>query len=150
MAEKLSAVIEFAIQNEINAAELYEKYAGVVESEASSKVLSDMAKMERGHEARLKSFKATGESSMTDADTVVDLQISDYLVDIELTESSTLQDVFIYSMKAEEKAYELYTKLCSAEGACEPGDLFSVLANEEKRHKLDLESEYEKLFMKEN
>ncbi len=150
MAEKLSAVIDFAIENEIKAAELYEKYADIVELKTSSDLLSDMAKMERGHEAKLKEFKATGSSQMTEADTVPDLQISDYLVDTELTESSTLQDVFVYAIKAEEKAYQLYTKLCSAEGACEPGDLFSVLATEEKHHKLNLELEYEKLFMKEN
>lgn len=150
MAENLNVIIDFAIENEIKAAELYEKYAGIVESQSTREILSDMAKMERGHEAKLKEFKATGSSQLTDADTFTDLQISDYMVDIELTESSTLQDVFVYAMKAEEKAYQLYTRICSAEGSCEPGDLFSVLANEEKHHKLNLEIEYEKLFMKEN
>ncbi len=154
MAEHFNDFIQFAINEERAAAELYEKYAKEVKSPSTKQALLSMAVMERGHEAKLKKILDRGEgaetSSLPQPGSIEDMRISDFLVTPGLSENSDIQDVFIFAMKAEEKAYELYSKLSELDLDSQTKDLFAVLASEEKREKLSLEAEYESHFMKEN
>jgi rubrerythrin len=142
--------LEFAIDNEKEAAALYEKYAGIVASAAQKKLLQEMAAMERAHEQKLKELARSGMLNLLDGKSTPDLHISDYLVEVEIKQNSPLEDVFVYAMKAEQKAHELYSML--AEKADDPAiqELFNRLANEEKKHKYSLESEYDKGILTEN
>jgi len=142
--------IQFAIELENDAAELYEKYSDIVTSPGTKAILKSMALMERGHEAKLKLLQETGESLLKNAEVVNDLHISDYLLEPILREDSDIQSVFIFAMKAEQKAYELYSKLATLETDYDTQQLFIALASEEKKHKFDLEKEYEKGLMNEN
>jgi rubrerythrin len=142
--------LDFAISNEIDAATLYEKYAAAIVSAPGKKLLTEMAAMERGHEKRLKNFKEKGVAYFSKMGVINDLHISDFMVDVTITPSSSLQEVFVFSMKAEEKAFELYSKLAEFELDDQSKALFKALASEEKKHKHDLESQYEVEFTKEN
>ncbi len=154
MAEHFEDFIKFAIGEEKAAGETYTKYSEIVESASTKELLKSMAAMERGHEAKLKKILEKGEGtegpSLSKPGTVIDMSISDYMVTPGITEDSDVQDVFIFSMKAEEKAYNLYSKLAAMDLEPETKSLLESLAAEEKKHKLDLESEYESAFMKEN
>lgn len=154
MAEHFEDFIKFAIKEEQAAYEMYDKYSEVVGSASTKEVLKSMAAMERGHELKLKKILEKGESventSLPKPGTVLDMSISDYMVTPGITENSDIQDVFIFAMKAEEKAFNLYTKLAGLDMDAETKTLLESLAAEEKKHKLDLESEYESAFMKEN
>lgn len=148
MGTRFEEIIKFAIGEEIKAAELYEKYAPVVKEPGAQRMLEEMALMERGHEQKLRNFEGTGKDTLSKIGEVQDLQISDFLVEKELTGESSIQDVFIFAMKAEQKAFELYTKLAELEVGTDTVKLFRELAEEERKHKLDLESEYEKEYMR--
>lgn len=150
MATHFEDLVQFAIEQEIDAAELYEKYAVIVKDRGTKRLLEEMAVMEREHEQRLKKFKETSRDLFVRIGEVPDMHISDYLVEKELTENSSIQDVFIFAMKAEQKAYELYSRLSIIEPDLDKLHLFEELAEEEKKHKLDLETEYENIFMKDN
>ena len=154
MAEHFEDFIKFAIGEERAAAEMYEKYSEIVGAASSKELLKSMAAMERGHEAKLKKILEKGEgvenSSLPKPGTIIDMSISDFMVTPGITENSDVQDVFIFAMKAEEKAFNLYTKLSELDLDAETKGLLESLAAEEKKHKLDLESEYETAFMKEN
>lgn len=148
MGTRIEEIIKFAIGEEIKAAELYEKNAKTVKEPGAQRMLEDMALMERGHEQKLRKFEETGADTLARIGEVADLQISDFLVEKVLTEDSSIQDVFIFAMKAEQKAFELYTRLAELEASTDTVRLFRELAEEERRHKLDLESEYEKEYMR--
>ena len=148
MGTRIEEIIKFAIGEEIKAAELYEKSAKVVKETGAQRMLEEMALMERGHELKLKKFEETGGDTLARIGDVADLQISDFLVEKELSEGSSIQDVFIFAMKAEQKAFELYTRLAGLEVTTDSVGLFMELAEEERKHKMDLESEYEKEYMR--
>jgi len=154
MAENFSDFIEFAIKEEQRAADLYEKYSNIASARSTQEILKSMAAMERGHEAKLKKVLEKGitleVSTLSKPGSVEDMKLSDYMISPTLTENSDIQDVFIFAMKAEESAYELYSELASVHSNDEIKKIFDQLAAEEKKHKLDLESEYESIFMKEN
>ena len=148
MGTQVEEIIKFAIGEEIKAAELYEKYAAIIQDAGAKRMLEEMALMERGHERKLRNFEETGRDTLAKIGEIPDLQISDFLVEKELTEDSSIQDVFIFAMKAEQKAFELYTKLAELEVSTGTVRLFRELAEEERKHKLDLEGEYEKEYMR--
>ena len=150
MSESFTDVITFAIGQEIEAAELYEKYAQVVKDRGAQMMLEEMAQMERGHEQKLKKFLETGQKELAAFGEIADLHVSDYLVEKELTEESSIQDVFVFAMKAEEKAYALYIRLAALEADTDKLMLFAELAEEEKKHKYNLEQEYEREILREN
>lgn len=143
-AEKFREVVEFAIANEREAGGLYDKYRGIVKSAAARQLLLEMAAMERGHEKALTALLKGGKDRLAKASqTVADLRISDYLVEMRLTPDSPIEDVFIYAMKAEEKARQLYEHLAQTQPDPVSQELFLRLAKEEKKHKLDLETQYD-------
>jgi rubrerythrin len=142
--------ITFAIEQEVKAATLYEKYAGIVESRTARQLLGDMAAMERGHEAKLTEFKSNGRMLISKLGVIADLHIAEFLVDTVIGPTSTVEEVFVFAMKAEEKAATLYARLAALEESGVAKTLFSSLAGEEKKHKYDLEQEYERMFMIEN
>lgn len=142
--------IQLAIDQEVAARQLYEKYAAAIKPASSKKLLSEMALMERGHEKKLREFMKTGAAYFSKIGVIDDMHISDYLSQPQLTDSSSLQDVFVFAMKEEQRAHDLYTKLGGLETDSIVKGLFSALADEERKHKHDLETEYEEKFMKDN
>jgi len=142
--------LTLAIEKEIEAATLYEKYARIAAPPSSKKLLADMALMERGHEKKLKDFLKTGTAYFSKIGVIDDLHISDFMTQPVLKEDSPLADVFVFAMKEEQRAYDLYSRLGALEQEGAVKQLFMALADEEKKHKHDLEVEYEKEFMQEN
>ena len=61
-----------------------------------------------------------------------------------------LQDALIVAMKAEKAAFKLYSDLAEAAGDANTRNLFQSLAQEEARHKLRFEIEYDNYVYKEN
>lgn len=144
-------IIEFAITKEQEAASLYEQYREVVTAAAGKKLLAEMAQMEREHERLLTDILERGDDHLTGkTESVGDLHLSDYLVDIELKKDSPIEDVFIFAMKAEQKAADLYGRLAELQSDSDARELFARLSKEEKKHKLDLESQYDEGIMRWN
>jgi rubrerythrin len=152
MAEKsrFRDFLALAIQQEREATQLYERNAARTESRTGRALLESMAAMERQHEAKLEELQQTGSTRFPAEQDVPDLHIGDFLVEGVLTPESTLQDVYVFAIRAEQKAYDLYRRLAELEGTGTVHDLFLALAAEEKKHKHDLETEYESQFMTED
>jgi ferritin-like protein len=81
---------------------------------------------------------------------IVDLKIGDYLVDVEPSDHMDYQQALIVAMKKEKKAFKMYTDLSSAADDENIKDLFAALAQEEAKHKLRFEIEYDDFVMTEN
>jgi rubrerythrin len=147
---RIEDFLDFAIANEAEAALLYEKTAALCRLPAQKQLLQKMANMEHGHEAALKKVRTGGETSLSGKTTPPDLQLADFMVSGTLSPESTIEDVLVFSIQAEQKAFDLYSRLAALEEEPATKTLLTKLANEEKQHKFDLESQLEKGFMKEN
>ncbi len=142
-------ILDFAIGEEEKAADFYTKL-----SETSSKPnIKDMfrqfANEEKGHKAKLLAAKQ-GKQLLKSEQKILDLKIGDHLEQVELTPNIDFQDALILAMKAEKNAFRLYNTL--AQQAEDPGikDMLLALANEEAKHKLRFETEYDDLVFTEN
>jgi rubrerythrin len=114
-----------------------------------SKIFSDFAKEEEGHKRKLLDVKA-GKQLAPVEKKVIDLKIGDYLVDVEPSSHMDYQQALILAMKKEKKAFKMYTDLASIADNDNVRNLFSALAQEEAKHKLRFEIEYDDFVMTEN
>jgi rubrerythrin len=150
-ATRYDDFLSFAINNEIEAAGLYERYAARAKTTAQAKLLTRLAAMERNHEEQLTRLKAGLPEKLGGRDRLIDLHIGDFLADRPLTEESSVEDLAVFAIKAEQKAFELYDALAALEhDDLLTKELLSRLAAEEKKHKYDLETEFEREFLREN
>ena len=142
-------ILDFAIQNEQNAVDLYTDLASKTKSAAIKADFEAYANEERGHKAKLQNVKAGRQ--LLDADTKIqDLKISDYTVDEDLGENPDYQSVLLFAMKQEKAAFKLYTDLAGLVTDPAVKTLLLGLAQEEAKHKLRFEIEYDENVLKEN
>ncbi len=146
--KSMEDILNFAIQNEQEAVDFYAGLAKHARNEEMGKVFTQFAKEEMGHKARLLHIKATGQY-VKGKERVMDLKMADYLVDVQPSPDMTYQEVLILAMKREKKAFKLYLDLSTMAPTPELNNLFLSLAQEESRHKLRFELEYDEFVLKE-
>jgi rubrerythrin len=78
----------------------------------------------------------------------MDLRISDYVVASAPGPDISYQDALILAMKKEKAAFRLYNDLAGLADDEGLRDLFLALAQEEAKHKLRFEVEYDERFLK--
>ena len=142
-------ILEFAISEEEAAAKFYKALAGKVEKQWMKKTFLDFAREEEGHKAKLQRIQK-GELPELNNQKVLDLKIGDYLEDVKVSADMDYQQALIVAMKKEKAAFRMYSDLASV---TQSGDLQAVLlslAQEEAKHKLRFEVEYDEEILKEN
>jgi rubrerythrin len=145
--ESADEILDFAIAREIEANQFYTELAEKADNPAMRKVFAGFAKEEAGHRAKLEAVKR-GERVIK-AESVRSLGIADYVVDIEPKKDMSYADVLVVAMKKEKAAYRLYLDLAAIAEAEELTDTFLALAQEEAKHKLRFEIEYDDYVLKE-
>lgn len=135
-------ILDFAIKSEERSHSFYTSLAERVERENMKKVFLDFAAEELGHKEKLLKIKK-GEKLLPDQEKVMDLKIAEYVSDVEPGEDMDYQKALILAMKAEKEAYRMYSDLASAAQDPEIKDILNGLAQEEARHKLRFETEYD-------
>jgi rubrerythrin len=147
--ETIDDILDFAIQSEQNAVDFYSKLAQESRNEEMKQVFVQFAKEEMGHKAGLLKIKTTGTFAVKD-EIILDLKMSDYLVDIEPTPDMSYEQALVIAMKREKNAFKLYTHLSAKAPTAELKKIFQSLAVEESKHKLRFELEYDEFILKEN
>lgn len=145
----INDILDFAIDNEQKAVDFYVNLANRFEDKTISQAFEDFAKEEMGHKARLTSIKEKGLFEMK-TEEVVDLKIADYLVRTEPTENMSYEAALTLAMKREKAAYRLYLKMAEKAPNEEMKNIFENLAQEEAKHKLRFEVEYDEFVLREN
>lgn len=150
--EKFSSVnevLDFAINAEQEAIDFYQNLADKTSNSDMKQAYMDFVNEEIQHKAKLLNVKETGilEKAGTK---VVDLKVSDYLVSVKITDNMTYADALVVAMKKEKAAFKLYLTLSTRTDSKELKDLFLMLAQEESKHKLKFELEYDEFVLKEN
>ncbi len=136
-------IVKFAIQREDEAAEGYGSLKDKAKSQALKKLLGDLQNEERKHKELLEDIDKSKLGNY-EIKAVPDLKISDYLVEEPMKDDINFQDLLIFAAKKEQKAVELYSVMRDSVGEPELKKLFEYLIEQEKQHKLKLETEYEK------
>jgi len=140
--DSITGVLEFAIAKEEEAAQMYRGLAETVRRPGMRETFLEFAREEDGHKARLKRIKS-GDLQAVPGEKVRDLKISDYLVDAEVSPSMTYPEALLFAMKAEKAAFRLYEDLAASAADPQIAEIFRSLAQEEAKHKLRFELEYE-------
>jgi rubrerythrin len=148
-------ILGFAVTKEEEAIRFYVMLAARAESPAMGRLLRQFAVEERGHRARLLAIQRGrlargGKAGKRSAGSIPNLQLAEYLVQLEPRPGMSYQEALIVAMQREKAAFRLYTDL--ADGTSEPGlrETFLALAQDEARHKLRFEVEYDEQILKEN
>ena len=144
--ENLEAIVDFAIEKEIEAAEFYSDLSQKEHFSGSSKMFEEFAAEERKHQKLLEDFKTQGvTASMEDYQLkwVTDIKRSDYVVELEYHPGMGYNDILLLAMKREEKALKLYNDCLNQTDTEDGKKLFKILCQEEAKHKLALETMYD-------
>ena len=147
--KNINDILDFAIMGEQEAVDFYTQLANQAKSAAIKKVFMEYAEEEMRHKAKLVGIKENGVFEMS-AVKVKDLKIGDYLVDVKPSPKMTYEEALIFAMKKEKKAFMLYMKLSEQAENSELKKVFLSLAEEESKHKLSFELEYDNYILKEN
>ncbi|MCD6177395.1 MAG: ferritin family protein [Candidatus Cloacimonetes bacterium] len=147
--EKFNEVIDFAIKGEEEAVKFYQELQLRTKFKARKEMLKDLENMEMGHIVILENIRSKGMKDVT-VEKVVNLNISEYVVDVTPYDDMTYQDILIVAMKKEEQAVNLYTDLAGNFPGTDLETLFLKLAAEEIGHKLQFETLYDEHVLREN
>ena len=135
-------VVSFAIEKEEKAMDFYLKCSERANNPGIREFFREMVQEEQRHRDMLRDLDALDLGGVK-LEKVEDLQISDYLIDVQFKEDLTYQDALTLAMKKEEKAHAFYSgwkNKCVSEKAAK---LFAMLENEEAKHKRKLENLYD-------
>jgi rubrerythrin len=146
---KINDILDFAIDQEQEAVDFYNNLASKLANEAMRKVFEQFAQEEMGHKAKLLDIKNKGIFDIS-SDKIMDLKIADYTVNVKPSPQMTYQDALILAMNKEKFAFKLYLTLSEKAPGTELKNFFVMLAQEESRHKLRFELEYDEYVLKEN
>jgi len=142
-------VINFAMQKEAGAAALYEEAAKLSKRSEAKAMFDELAAEERRHRETLGKLERKDVSRYT-LERISDMKMSEYMRDVEFRRDMEYQDILILAIKREEKSRNLYTDLAAHTDDPELKKLFRALAQEEAKHKLKLETEYDEYVLTEN
>ena len=146
----VDAILDFAIAEEEAANKFYLGLAEKMENAEMQKVFKDFATEELAHKAKLEAVKENPNEFATPNGDVPDLKLADYLVDTEPKPDMDYRDDLVLAMKKEKAAYRLYLNLAAVAEAEELTNIFLYIAQEEAKHKLRFEIEYDDVVLKEN
>jgi len=142
-------ILDYAIAREQEAVDFYLALAKRGSKSGMQDLLMDFSREEARHKAKLLAVKE-GQKLLSAEQKVADLKISDYLVEVEVSDDIDIQDALILAMQREKAAFRLYNDLAARVDDAELRELFLGLAQEEAKHKLYFETEYDERMLRDN
>jgi rubrerythrin len=147
--QTVDEILDFAIENEQNAADFYFKLAAFTKDKSIRVTFTLYAHEEIGHKEKLLKIKKDGNFHL-EKQSILDMKVADYVIIQPVAENMSYQDALILAMKREKAAYRLYTKLSAETDNTMLKELFIGLAQEEAKHKMAFEIEYDDVILREN
>jgi rubrerythrin len=139
-------IVAMCVHQEQQAIELYTLAKNQAKDERSRQKFQELIDMETAHKLALQNFEIEHYIDLPPAD----LKVTDYLMEPTLSDNMTTQEIIILAAKREAKTATMYQDLALQFAAeKELHTFFQMMADEELRHKHDLETEYENEFLQE-
>jgi rubrerythrin len=145
--KKFQEIIQFAIEKEIGTHDLYTMCGQIAKYSGAKELFEELAKEEEGHRKLLENLSIE-KIVQAKLESIPDLRISDYLIEIKCMPNSSYADILRLVMKNEEHSVKLYNDL---KESCKDETLkkmFTFLAQEEAKHKLKFEKIYDEEILK--
>jgi len=139
--DDLKRALESAVAKEVEAEAFYRSWSERAKDPGVKKLFSELAVWEHEHAEKLS--RITPDELIAQGQAPQDLKISDLLVDVKARPDMTLLEALAVAIKREQAAASLYEGMAMLGGPAR--ELFSALAEEERRHKRLLENEYDDL-----
>ena len=137
--ETFEEIMNYAIDKEKEAASFYDEVSKQERYSGAREIFESFAREERKHQDLLENFSKENVEHYKIIK-IPDLKRSDYLVDIEYEPGMPYTDILKLAMKREEKAVKLYADFGDRIENVDHKKLFQILAQEEAKHKLKLET----------
>jgi len=147
--KSVDEILDFAIRKEEESAQMYTDLAAKMEKAYMRDVFESFAREEEGHKKKLLDIKK-GKLLVPAAARILDLKIAEYVTDVAPSPDIDYQEALILAMKKEKEAFRLYTDLADATDDSALRVTLLGLAQEEAKHKLRFEVEYDEQFLREN
>jgi rubrerythrin len=147
--ETIEEILDFAIHSEQQAVDFYTKLAEKAGNPIVKQAFLEYAQEEVGHKAKLLKIKTEGIFE-TSYEKVPDLKLSDYILKTLPDEINDYADSLKMAMHREKAAFKLYTNIANQVKNADLKNVFFKLAEEEAKHKLRFELEYDEFVLKEN
>jgi rubrerythrin len=147
--DSINDILDFAIDQEQEAVDFYRELAAHAKTKDMQAVFEEFAHEEIKHKTRLMDIKEKGLYQMEKAK-ISDLKIGDYLVNVKPSPGMSYSDALVLAMKKEKAAFKLYMNLSERAHNEEMKNIFLSLAQEESKHKLRFELEYDEFILREN
>jgi rubrerythrin len=145
----INEILDFAIGEEQAAVDFYLQLAAQSKSKQTARIFEEYAEEEMRHKAYIMTVKENGSFHLSE-EKVRDLKIAEYLVDVKPSANMSYQDALILAMKKEKAAFRMYSVLAERAEDASVKATFLNLAQEESKHKLRFEIEYDDFILKEN
>jgi rubrerythrin len=140
-------VIQFAIEKEIHSFTFYTQASEATKYSGSKQLFSELAKEEEGHRKLIENLDLE-KIRYARVEKVLDLRISDYMVEVTFRPDMSYDEILRMAMKMEEHSLKLDHDLKDSTGDEGIKKLFTFLAGEEAKHKLRLEKIYDEEILK--
>jgi len=147
--EKFDDVINFAIAREEDAVDAYGSMAQKAQNPGLKELLLELEEEERNHKRLLQDISQEKIAALK-PEKIIDLKISDYLVEEPPDSEMNFQDLLIFAAKKEQKAVELYGRMADSTDDVDLKKLFLFMVEQEKAHKFKLEVKYEEHVLEED
>lgn len=142
-------ILDFAIQGEQEAVDFYSGLSALSRNQEMKEIFLQYAGEEMQHKAKLLKIKEEGVFTLSQ-ESIPDLKIADYRVAVEASPEMNYQDALVLAMQKEKAAFKLYSRLAEKAPNQTLKELFLSLAQEESKHKLRFEIEYDDVILREN
>jgi rubrerythrin len=141
-------ILQFAIAREVEANQFYLALAGRVKDEKMRKIFEDLADEELEHKAKLE-LEVMKSGRVLPTEQKVTIPEHEYIVsDDEQPLDMDYKDMLMLGMEKEESAFRTYINLIPNVEDEESREVLLALAEEEVRHKIRFETEYDMLLKK--
>ena len=140
----IEEALTFAIGEEQAAADFYARLAQRTSVPGMRQTLLGFAREEMTHKSKLEAIRTGGTFPFTPQQ-VADLKIADYVVNVTPDPEMSYRDALIVAMKKEKAAFRLYSDLAAGAPDDALRNTFLALAQEEAKHKLRFEVEFDDL-----
>lgn len=138
----IDEILDYAINAEQQAIDFYKKLSESSTNRTSKAYFLEFAEEEVTHKEKLLKIKKEGTFAKV-SEKIPDLKLSDYILKTLPTDITNYADALRLAMHREKAAFKLYSTIgrqVKDEGL---KNLFTQLANEEAKHKLNFEMEYD-------
>jgi len=147
----LERVLKLALNMEEQSIKIYTSAQNKASNPSSEVLLKELVKEEEKHKSKIltaiKDPEKVKEIGSLETK-IYDLKIVDYLKDVDLAPDADYQQILIYAGKREKETHDLYMGLAKKYRNKQIGKMFAQLAQEELKHKYELEKEYDDVVLK--